>query len=267
MKKQGIIFDIKRFAIHDGPGIRTTIFFKGCSLNCFWCHNPESQKKEPEEMVWEDRKRGNVSKKKTETVGKRVSVAYIIEEIEKDNIFYDESEGGVTFSGGEPLVQPEFLALLLDACKKRGIHTAMDTSGHGSTEIFSQLMNKTDLFLYDLKFMDNQEHIKYTGLPNGLILENLKLLSKNKKRTIIRFAVIPGITDSKKNVTQMARFISSLEHVNEVDLLPFHRGGEAKYGRMKKKSRITDIQPPSETDLKKTKRVFESFDLNVKIGG
>ena len=264
---EGIIFDIKRFAIHDGPGIRTTVFFKGCPLDCFWCHNPEGKLKEPEVIPRSLNKNRINPSAKEEIVGKKVSVDFVMKEIEKDNLFYDQSGGGVTFSGGEPLEQSEFLLSLAHECKRKVIHTALDTSGYGSTETFNSIINSVDLFLYDLKFMNDEDHIKHTGVSNKQILKNLTVLSKKRKKTVIRFAVVPGITDAEENIKQIAEFVSSLRTIRDIDLLPYHRSAMEKYRRMNQPDRITEIQPPSDESMEETKKVFESFKLRVIIGG
>jgi pyruvate formate lyase activating enzyme len=251
----GVIFDIKRFAIHDGRGIRTTVFFKGCPLNCHWCHNPESQKKEPEETP---------AKK---TIGQRVSVDEVMAEIEKDILFYDESGGGVTFSGGEPLLQVLFLKALLDECKKRDIRTILDTSGYAASHIFDSIIDKVDLFHYDLKLMDNELHRKYTGVTNRQINENLKTLSRRKKNVVIRFPVIPGITDTPENLTEISEFISSLKGINKIDLLPYHRTAADKYRRLNKEYLLDGLIPPAKKEMTELKDYFTALGFKVKIGG
>ena len=232
----GIIFDIKKFAIHDGKGIRTTVFLKGCSMECWWCQNPESQKLEPEEIK---KPRSRITdttplKEKYEIIGKQVSVSEVMKEIEKDMIFYEESDGGITFSGGEALMQPEFLKELLEACKLKGIHTILDTSGFSSIEIIKEIAALVDVFLYDLKIADNERHKKYTGVSNEQIKNNLIELSKMGKKIILRIPIIPGFTDDKENMEELGRFICSLEQKHEVSLLPYNQLGEEKYRRLNK---------------------------------
>jgi len=263
---KGIIFDIKHFAIHDGPGIRTTIFFKGCPMKCLWCHNPESQRNEPEEIIKErhlDGKEFCVS----EILGRWATTREIIEEVEKDNIFYDESGGGVTFSGGEPLMQPLFLEELLDKCREKSLHTAMDTCGHVKTSALEQIMNKIDLFLYDLKIMNNEEHKKYTGVSNKLVIENLRMLVENEKDVIIRFPVIPGITAIPENMDAIKSFLVSLSFKGKIDLLPYHHIARNKYRRINREYKLNGtIEPPME-QLKQLKKEFETIGLTVSIGG
>jgi pyruvate formate lyase activating enzyme len=264
--KRGTLFDIKRFAIHDGPGIRTTVFLKGCPLRCPWCHNPEGQNPDPETVIRaipvEDGSRPVPDK----TIGRLMSVEEVVEEIEKDVLFFDESGGGVTFSGGEPLAQPEFLEALLDACKQRNLHTCLDTSGCAPSDVFGSLIDKVDLFLYDLKLMDDAEHQKYTGVSNRLTLENLKTLDDRGKDVVVRFLVIPGITDSQESVSATADFIASLKNVRDVSLLRYHRIATEKYRRLRRKNEMEGAAPPSEQTMKSVQDSFERRGLVVTIG-
>jgi pyruvate formate lyase activating enzyme len=251
--KQGVIFDIKRFSINDGPGIRTTVFFKGCPMKCLWCHNPESQSDSPQKTG------------KKESIGKLSTVDEVIREIEKENIFYDESKGGVTFSGGEPLQQPEFLNALLSECHKKEIHTTLDTSGDASPKIFNSLIDNVDLFLYDLKIIDEKTHVKFTGVSNRNILKNLETLSKKKKRVIVRFPIIPGITDSEENIKDVSSFVSSLKNIHEIDLLPYHKSAESKYKRLDLDYKLKDVKPPSDTRMNEIKNLFETLTHGIDI--
>jgi len=299
--KKGIIFDIEKYAIHDGPGIRTTIFFKGCPLRCWWCHNPEGQDSKPELIYRKNRCIGcgecvkncsrvalslvaqhiSINREKCDLcvkcsqicssdalsiVGKEMTVEEVIKEIEKDMIFYDESDGGVTFSGGEPLQQPSFLSALLDECKERDIHTAVDTCGYASNEIVDRIRGKVDLFLYDIKIMDDAKHRKYTGVSNKLILENFRRLAKNGSNLLVSFAIIPGVNDDEDNITRTANFILSLSNVKNLSLLPYHRAGLEKYKNLNKSYRLDKIRPPSSQKIKLIKEKLEAFGLTVKIG-
>ena len=255
MSDKGIIFDIKKFAIHDGPGIRSTVFLKGCPLECWWCHNPEGQNLQTEEMQGRS------------TVGREVTVNEVLEEIEKDRVFYDQSDGGATFSGGEPLMQPDFLKHLLLECKKGGIHTVLDTSGYAPTEIVTSFINLVDLFLYDLKIIDDKQHLLYTGVSNRLILDNLRELDKANKRTYIRFLVIPGITDTAENIEATAEVISSLNNVEEVNLLTYHKLAGGKYKKLGKEYRMGDVNTISKEELEAVKNVFEQHGFKTTIGG
>ena len=253
--KTGIIFDIKHFAIHDGGGIRSTVFLKGCPMKCRWCHNPESQAKEPENFP------GKVS------IGERVSVEHVLAEIEKDTVFYDESGGGVTFSGGEPLLQPGFLSALLLECREREIHTIVDTCGYAVPQIFNSIIDKVDLFFYDMKLMDKEKHIEYTGVSNDRVNENLKTLSEKEKAVVIRFPVIPGITDSEKNLNDIADFLSPLKGIDEIPLLPHHDTAAAKYKKFKKENLMVGVKPPPAERIEEIEKRFTGSGLKVKIGG
>lgn len=272
MPTTGTIFDIKKFALHDGPGIRTTVFLKGCPLRCWWCHNPESHKLEPEkiyhQMVGQSQNRKITDNKDSmveEIIGKRVSVKEVITELEKDIIFYDESGGGVTFSGGEPLMQIDFLQELLSECKEREIRTALDTSGYASKKIIQQIIDKVDLFLYDLKIMEDKEHQYYTGVSNKQIVDNLAFLSENRKEIIIRIPIIPTITATKDNIKQLGEFISSLPSVPPVDLLPFHQTAEKKYQQLGLPNKVKKLSAPSKEEMKQVQQQLERFQLQVKI--
>jgi len=297
----GIIFNIQRYSIHDGPGIRTTVFLKGCPLNCWWCQNPESQLSKQEMVFWGDRciscgacffncssdaiqmknKKPVTDKNKCnlcgecsrncptqarEMIGKKMTTEEVIKEIEKDLVFYEESCGGVTFSGGEPLKQSEFLKSLLNCCQKKKIHTAVDTSGYISWEILNKISSKVDLFLYDLKLMDNERHKKYTGVSNEIILKNLEKLSSVHNNIFIRFPVISGINDDYQNIRKIGEFLSSLEII-QVNLLPYHYIGMDKYKRLGKKYKLADIQPSSEEKLSEVSAILGKFNLNVKSRG
>jgi pyruvate formate lyase activating enzyme len=258
----GIIFRIKKYAIHDGPGIRTTIFLKGCPLDCWWCHNPEGKAPEPQAIKTED----SVSSRK-EVVGKKISVGELMNEIEKDIIFYDESAGGVTFSGGEPLYQAPFLLAMLEACRARDIHTAVDTSGYAPAETFVAICNLVDIVLFDLKLMDEDRHRRYTGVSNKKILKNLTTLSGSKTQHRIRFPLIPGVTDTDENVTSAAEFVRALGAVTHIDILPMHRIADNKYTRLDMRSRMAGRQPPSKENIATIKRKFEDFGFAVIVGG
>ncbi|HUU77935.1 MAG TPA: glycyl-radical enzyme activating protein [candidate division Zixibacteria bacterium] len=260
MSKKGIIFDIKRYAVHDGPGIRTTVFLKGCPMNCWWCHNPESQN---QELEYIEANNNRINKTK-ETVGKLVTVEEIMKEIEKDSIFYKESGGGVTFSGGEPLFQIDFLVSLLKQCKKKGFHITLDTAGCADFSYFNQVNGFVDLYLYDLKLINDTKHIEYTSQSNNLILENLKKLSEREREIIIRLPIIPSINDSEEDLEELGKFIQKLKIIR-VELLAFHTIGEEKYLRLNKLNRMKDIQPPTKERVKEIKLYLEKFGFQVII--
>jgi len=263
----GTIFNIQRYSINDGPGIRTTVFLKGCPLSCKWCHNPESISPDKEILIRENRcircgecfLRCNYFAVKSldgeyitdqETcaqcgrcvevcftdaraiVGKEMTVDDVMNEVEKDVIFYNQSGGGVTFSGGEPFLQHEFLIELLKASKKKNLHTAIDTSGFTSSEILQKASRFIDLYLYDIKTLDDTLHKSFTGVSNRLILENLKKLLEWQKNIIVRIPLIPGINNNLEQMRQIGKFISSLQQIQEVHVLPYHRTGIEKYNRL-----------------------------------
>jgi pyruvate formate lyase activating enzyme len=257
---QGIIFKIKRYALHDGPGIRTTVFLKGCPLACPWCHNPEGMVQDPQTMV-----RQTDTGPVDETVGRTIGVDALMAEIEKDVLFYDESGGGATFSGGEPLAQPDFLEAVLAACNRREIHAALDTSGFAPTALLERLLPRLQLVLFDLKLMDDQQHRWYTGVSNRLILDNLKRVAASRTPLRIRVPLVPGITDAVENLDQIAVFAATLEGVQGIDLLPFHRIGEAKYRRLGLTAPA--IASPSAAQVAAAKDQFESTGFTISIGG
>lgn len=247
---QGTIFNIKRFALHDGPGIRTTVFFKGCKLGCWWCHNPESQ----EPGVSGD-------------AGRIVTVPEVMKEIEKEIIFYDQSGGGVTFSGGEPFLQPDFLGDLLEQCQQKEIHTAVDTTGCVPAEEFQALAGKVNLFLYDLKILDDNQHLKYTGFSNRHGLENLEWLSHRKSNIMIRYPLVPGMTDTEENIMGIGSFVSGLDGVHDIEVLPYHKLGSQKYRKLGLENKMEGIEPPSPERIETVKKMFAGFGLNVMVRG
>ncbi|MDH5783048.1 MAG: glycyl-radical enzyme activating protein [Candidatus Bathyarchaeota archaeon] len=299
----GMIFDIKRYAIHDGPGIRTTVFLKGCPLKCLWCHNPEGITREQEFMWWKERCiacrdcqkvciKGAISflddylllnqlkcdlcracvdachSQALKLVGKKMTVTQVIKKIEKDMIFYDQSGGGVTFSGGEPLMQPHFLHSLLKACRELGIHTAIDTSGFANSEVLLKISKHVDLILYDLKVINDEKHVKFTGVSNKPILENLKKLSGYRRKIIVRFALIPSVNDDEKDIQELGAFVSSLKSVKELSILPYHKAGVEKFKRlMKPKNSLFIGSLPSDEKLSEIERKLKNFGLKIQTGG
>ncbi|MDR0395135.1 MAG: glycyl-radical enzyme activating protein [Tannerella sp.] len=264
----GIIFDIKRFAVHDGPGIRATAFLKGCPLACRWCHNPESMKPAVCSLPKSVRV-GNKTFVEDETVGFEISPGELIAEFRKEQIFMEESGGGVTFSGGEPLMQPEFLAASLRLCKKENFHTAVDTSGFTPWENFEKILPFTDLFLYDLKPIDDGLHTKYTGVSNKPIHENLFRLLKKKQQVQIRIPMIPRITFTHENIAQTISFLQKLPlpPAGKVDLLPYHNTASHKYKRFGVTNSFEGTESVSKDQLLDAKRQFESAGFEAGIGG
>jgi pyruvate formate lyase activating enzyme len=256
-----MIFRIKQYAIHDGPGIRTTVFFKGCPLDCWWCHNPEGIRLAPETC-----QPAANSDRQPETLGSHMTVAEVMTVVEKDVIFYDESGGGVTFSGGEPLMQADFLFALLDACRQRDIHTVVDTSGYAPPDVFQHTLAAADRVLFDLKLLDDAAHRKFTGVSNDLILTNFKSASKSGK-VQVRFPVIPGITDHPANVDSLAKLAAASGMIRRFDLLPYHRTAAAKYERLGRKNRMNGTASPTPEQLEMLQTRIAKYGFTVRVGG
>jgi pyruvate formate lyase activating enzyme len=300
---QSLIFDIKRYAINDGPGIRVVIFFKGCNLRCAWCHNPESISRKVEKMYSPVKcikcgtcieecpenaitltKEGIITDsdfckncgicaevcptKAIEMSGKVMTVPEIIEIIEKERIFFDQSGGGVTFSGGEPLVHSKMLIELLDECRKRGIHTAIDTAGNANTETILEVAKRTDLFLYDLKIMDSALHRKWTSSGNEKILQNLTTIAETGAHIIIRIPLISGINDTNENIEQTSKFIAGLAgDKKEVHLLPYHNIAQNKYMKLGKADDFETLKEPDNEARESAIAKFAEYGIKASIGG
>lgn len=284
MPRTGLIFDIRRFSIHDGPGIRTTVFFKGCPLSCWWCHNPESRSDTPEQT-----KKTRILDGKCmpvcETTGYLTDTDILLQEILRDRIFFEESGGGVTFSGGEPLHQPEFLAELLVKCRKEGIHTAVDTSGYATSEVMARVAPLADLFLYDLKILDECLHLKYTGVSNLQIKKNVVELVRQGIKVEFRFPVIPGITDTPDNISQLREFLKTLyrlfiaedrsysdgckqkENRPTLHLLPYHSMAKEKYRRFGLKNLLRGVDDLHPNDLVSLEATLKDTGFRIKTGG
>ena len=267
------IFDIERNSFVDGPGIRTTVFFKGCNLKCAWCHNPESQKFDREMMFYKDKCIGcgkckSVCKNPEKCAfcgkceifcpkdarricGKEYTVEEVFAEIIKDKVFYENSGGGVTFSGGECMLQVDFLKEILKKCKENDVHTAVDTAGHVSFESFEKILPYTDLFLYDIKSFDNEKHKKYVGVGNTLILENLNKLLEKKAKVWIRIPVIKGVNDSLEEMKKIKEFLRG--RYEKIELLPYHAMGENKYGAINRE--VTVFKVPD--NIESLRKIFE----------
>jgi len=327
----GFTFDIKRFALHDGPGLRTTVFLKGCPLSCLGCHNPEGQRVGPELLFRPDRCTGcgdcipacpndaivfspqpgsagsvgpfasapaEVEAKRTvairwdrcdltgacvdaclpgalEMVGQRGSVTEILDLLEDDRIYFDESKGGVTFSGGEPFAQPDFLRDLLEGCRLREIPVVLDTCGHVAPETFRELAPRADHLLFDLKLMDGERHEAFTGVHNRWILENLAWLGNGCGEVgegtcpslTVRIPLIPGVNDDPENLRATARFLSAMEKVPPVDVLPYHRLGVDKYHRTGREYRLEGVTPPPAASVREAVRILEEAGLSVTVRG
>jgi pyruvate formate lyase activating enzyme len=273
----GLVFNIQKFSIHDGPGIRTTVFLKGCPLCCSWCHNPEGISPRSETIVVETRCihcgtcHDHDESEAVEVcptgarqhVGREMSVAEVMKEILADKVFYDESGGGATFSGGEPLAQPAFVLALLEECRGEGIRTALDTCGFGRTEDLLATARLAEVVLYDLKLMDEARHRQHCGVPNATILGNLRALANVHRRIWIRVPVIPGVNDDAENVSAIAQFAATLPCVEQVNLLPYHKTGLSKHRRVGYRYAHTDLQPPSAEQMATAARYFRDCGLNV----
>ncbi len=294
---RGRVFNIMRYSISDGPGIRTTVFLKGCPLHCLWCHNPESQSAGLEVIFRRDRclgcgeclkacPRGAVtpegydretcllcgrcleacSSGAREGSGREMSTGQVMAEIEKDILFYDQSGGGVTFSGGEPLAQPGFLLSLLKACRRQEISTAVDTSGYGPWECLDRVVPEVDLFLYDLKIMDEKRHREATGVSNSDILKNLESLSRVHGNILVRFPVIPGFTDDPGNIFALGKFLQQVQ-VQGIELLPYHKIGIEKYPRLGMSCPVEGLESPGEDVMQRVRETLEGFHLKIIRGG
>ncbi|HCL79368.1 MAG TPA: glycyl-radical enzyme activating protein [Synergistaceae bacterium] len=307
-KITGMIFDIKRYSIHDGPGIRTTFFLKGCPLSCWWCHNPEGISAEPVMTyragrciscgeciavcptgAWSRRPDGTPERDMTKCTscracerrcpttaiqfaGRTISVADVVAEAKKDIPFFDASGGGVTFSGGEPILQPLFLGAALQALREEGIHTAVDTSGCAPEQDLLRIAEYTDLFLFDVKIVDQTLHELYTNAKNDHILSNLKALDAwlakgGQKNISIRIPLIPGVNDSEAGLLQAITFIRSLRSVQSVHILPYHSAGSAKYRNIGMEYRMGSTQPPSAEEVERVLALFRGHGIDAVQGG
>jgi pyruvate formate lyase activating enzyme len=265
---KGLIFSVRRYSIHDGPGIRVTFFMKGCPLKCRWCHNPEGISPFPE-MAIQTNKIGEREFSKNEEVGTYYSVEDILEIIDKEKVFFKQSKGGITFSGGEPMLQVEFLLEALKECKKNGYHTAVDTSGYSSADNYRSIIPFTDLFLFDIKHLDDVKHIESTGVSNTGIIENYRHLLESGKDIMVRIPVIPGFNDDTDHLERLKNFISSTKtaSLKRINLLPFHKTGSSKYKKFNFPYLMEGIIPPDEEKMQKIKELFMETGIKVKIGG
>ena len=297
----GLIFNSQKFSLHDGPGIRTTVFFKGCPLDCWWCHNIESQGSGREPMFRSDLCGGcgacvaacpqrairlGAGVAVTDPAaclscgrcavfcpangrsicGREMSVEEVVAEVLKDRVFYEQSGGGVTFSGGEPLVQIDFLAEVLAACRAQGLHTAVDTSGAVPWTHFERILPTTDLFLYDLKLMDDAAHRWYTGVSNRQILENLVRLSAATDRLWVRMPVIPAVNDDEGNVRRTIAFLQTIRF-RRIHLLPYHELGRRKAAQLGRTYRLKGARAPDNERMEALRREFAAAGFETGVGG
>lgn len=258
LNTKGRIFDIQRFSVHDGPGVRTIVFLKGCVLRCKWCCNPESQSYEIQQMV----KNGN-----PQTVGRDITVAEVMESVLKDRVYYRRSGGGLTLSGGESLCQPEFATSLLRAAKDAGLNTAMESTAAAPIDTIRGLLPYLDHYLMDIKHLNPQKHKEFTGKENTLMLENAKILAKEAKHLVIRVPVIPTFNDTKEEIAAIAKFVSEIMPGGEINLLPYHRLGQDKYEALGRDYQMAHISPPSDEHMLSLLKVAEGYGLKAKIGG
>jgi len=300
--ESGLVFNIQKYSVQDGPGIRTTVFLKGCPLCCEWCHNPESISPRREIVVVSQRCNacgecraacpfgkeiagtGALPPRNEQCtlcaacvdacptgarqmIGREMTVAEVVEAVVKDRIFYEDSGGGVTISGGEPLSQPRFLKALAESLRATGIHVALDTTGFGCTEHLLAAARFSNLVLYDLKAFDEARHKKLTGVSNRSILENLKALNDVHRNIWIRIPVVPGFNDDVEELEKIAAFVAGLRAVTLVNLLPFHRSGLHKYERLGWGHSLDGVETPSAELMERAAAVFRRRHLTTKIGG
>ena len=288
--QSGLVFNVQRFSLQDGPGLRSTVFMKGCPLACTWCHNPESQAPQTEfirmrhrcmacgicsdeelsESQVQGRDEADVEACPTgalQAVGQEMRSSELVENLLRDRIFFDESGGGVTFSGGEPLLQAPFVTEAMRLLHAEGVHTALDTCGYGNPQELAEAASQASLVLYDLKLMDEARHRLATGVSNAIILQNLKTLSEIHPCIWIRVPIIPGINDDRANLEATAEFLAPLQGIRQVDLLPYHPLGESKSARVGLTYSLHATQTPTLEDLEAMAGLFRAKGLNTTVGG
>lgn len=254
---EGIIFDLSRNAVHDGPGIRTTVFLKGCPLRCWWCHNPESQCFQPELSLQNG---------ETTVIGKATTVEEIMSEVVKDKLFYDRTNGGLTISGGEPLAQSAFTLALLKAAKQAEIHTCLDTTGYATQDVLAMIMPCVDLFLFDYKMSDEAMHKKVTGVSSKRILANLNFLLMSGQKVILRCPIVPGINDTEAHFKEIGKLLDKYPSLSEVHLMPYHNWGNSKYESIGKEVLFSG-SIPEETEKSTWINIFSDWGYSkVRIG-
>lgn len=296
-----MIFNIQKFSVHDGPGIRTTVFFKGCPLRCMWCHNPESQEQKkqimydtekcilcgtcervcPKNAIAIENKMLSTNmavcdfcglcetyciREARQVVGKEYSAEEVAKEVLKDKVFYEKSNGGVTVSGGEPLIYADFIEELFIKLKKHNIHTAADTSGAADFSAIERIAKYTDLFLYDIKLMDDEKHKYFIGASNKTILRNLEKLSKIHSNINIRMPIVEGVNATEEHIEKTADFIKDLG-INNINLLPYHSIARHKYKKLDIEYENEKMSVPSDDKMRKFKYILECKGYEVKIGG
>lgn len=256
--EKGIVSEIQRFSVHDGPGIRTLVFLKGCPLRCKWCCNPENLIREPQYMTVQGKKK---------LIGREMSVEEVMHEIRKDNIYYRRSGGGLTISGGEVLMQPRFAAALLQACKTEGINTAIESSSYADYKVIENILPWLDYALCDIKHVDDEKHKEYTGRSNRIILDNIRKIGMSGTNLAIRVPVIPGFNNTEREIEMIAGYAATIPGVKKLHLLPYHRLGEAKYTGLGKEYELSGVEPVKSAEMEPLLNVAKRSGLACQIGG
>ena len=258
LKVSGRIFDVQKFSVHVGPGVRTIVFLKGCFLRCKWCCNPESQSYDIQTMMQNG---------KAKTIGRDVTVEEVINIVKQDMPYYRRSGGGMTLSGGEMLCQSDFAYALLRTAKENAINTAVETTGFAPYEKIEKLLPYIDTVLMDIKHINSAKHQAFTSQPNERILENAVKIAQNAKKLIIRVPVIPTFNDTEEEIAAIAQFASGLQGVREIHLLPYHRFGKDKYDGLGREYGMGDLPSPTDAHMQSLKAVAERYGLTCQIGG
>ena len=303
MKEKGVVFDIQKYSVHDGPGIRTIVFLKGCPLKCVWCQNPEGILCQPQLLFYPGKCKGcgsclalsdcdatsltDENKIKIdwekciscgkcvdlclynarELAGRFMTVQEVIDEIKKDVSFYRKSGGGLTLSGGDPLYQIDFSSEILKEAKRNFIHTAIETSGYCTEKQFEKIIDLVDLFLFDLKHINPEKHKELTGVDNRPILANLKSITERNKDLIIRIPLIPGMNDDENNIRKTAEFLKKNVNTDSIDLMPYHRLGVNKYNSIGADYKLLNLEPDNKKSIEDKAKIFSEYDFKVNIEG